>query len=72
MAITKISNKKFRKIHYFTNIKNKRNLRKYCEKNLRRNIFVKRKIFAKKKFDKKNFHQKKFVEKNFRKKVSKK
>ena len=47
-AISKISNKKFRKIHYFANIKYKRNLRKYCEKNLRRNIFVKRKIFAKK------------------------
>ena len=47
-AISKISNKKFRKINYFANIKYKRNLRKYCEKNLRRNIFVKRKIFAKK------------------------
>ena len=44
----KISNKKFRKIHYFANIKYKRNSRKYCENNLRRNIFVKRKIFAKK------------------------
>ena len=36
------------KIHYFANIKYKRNSRKYCEKNLRRNILVKRKIFAKK------------------------
>ena len=47
-AISKISNKKFRKIHYFANIKYKRNSRKYCETNLRRNIFVKRKIFTKK------------------------
>ena len=47
-AISKISNKKFRKIHYFANIKYKRNSRKYCEKNLRRNICMKRKIFAKK------------------------
>ena len=45
-AISKISNKKFQKIHYFANIKYKRNFRKYCEKNIRRNIFVKRKIFA--------------------------
>ena len=48
LAISKISNKKFRKIHYFANMKYKKNWRKYCEKNLRRNIFVKRKIFAKK------------------------
>ena len=47
-AISKISDKNFRKIHYFANIKYKRNSWKYCEKNLRRNIFVKRKIFAKK------------------------
>ena len=47
-AISKISNKKFRKIHYVANIKYERNSRKYCGKNLRRNIFVKRKIFAKK------------------------
>ena len=46
-AISKISNKKFRKIHYFANIKYKRNSWNYCEKNLCRNIFVKRKIFAK-------------------------
>ena len=45
-AINKISNKRFRKIHYFANIKYKRNSRKYCEINLRRNIFVKRKNFA--------------------------
>ena len=44
------------------------NSRKYCEKNLRRNIFVKRKIFAKKNSIKKIYTKKKFVEKNFRKK----
>ena len=54
-AINKISNKKFRKIHYCANIKYKRN------------IFVKRKIFAKKKFDKKNFHQKKIYRNKFSK-----
>ena len=47
-AISKMSKKKFRKILCFANIKYKRNSRKYCEKNLRKNIFVKRKIFAKK------------------------
>ena len=67
-AISKISNKKFRKIHYFANIKYKRNSRKYCEKNIRRNIFVKRKNFAKKNsiikiFTKKEFAEKKLVEK---------
>ena len=68
-AISKLSNKKFRKIHYFAKIKYKRNSRKYCEKNLRRNIFVERKKnFAKKKFDKKIFTNKKFVEKIFVKK----
>ena len=51
-AISKISDKKFRKIHYFANIKYKRNSRKYCEKNLCRNIFVKKKKFSKKKFEK--------------------
>ena len=66
-AISKISNKKFRKIHYFANIKYKRNLRKYCEKNLRRDIFVKRKIVTKNSI-KKMLTEKKFVEKNFRKK----
>ena len=69
-AISKISNTKFRKIHNFANIKYKRNSRKYCEKNLRRNIFVKRKIFTKKKFVEKNFRKKNFskkkIEKNFR------
>ena len=65
-AISKISNKKFRNIHYFANIKYKRNSRKCCEKFFRRNSFVKRKIFAKKKFDNKNFDQKKiFVKKIF-------
>ena len=49
-AISKVSNKKFHKIHYFANIKYKRNSRKNSEKNLRRNIFVKRKILAKKIF----------------------
>ena len=47
-ALSNIWNKKFRKIHYSANIKDKRNYRKYCEKILCRNIFVKRKIFAKK------------------------
>ena len=68
IAISKISNKKFRKIHNFANIKYKRNSRKYCEKNRRRNIFVKRKIFAKKNWIKKIFTQKKLEEKDFRKK----
>ena len=68
-AISKVSNKKFRKIHYFANIKFKRNSRKYCEKNLRGNCFVKRKIFAKKKFDNKIFTKKTFVEKVFAKKI---
>ena len=40
LAITKISNKKFRKIHCSANIKYKQNSRKYSEKNLHRNIFV--------------------------------
>ena len=57
-ATSEISNKKFRKIHYFANIKYEGNSRKYCEKNLSRNIFVKRKIFTKKKFVEKNFHKK--------------
>ena len=69
LAMSKISNKKFRKIHYFANIKYKRNLRKYCEKNLRRNISMKRKIFAKKNSIIKIFTKKKFVEKNVRKKI---
>ena len=60
-AISKILNTKFCKIHYFANIKYKRNSQKYCGKNLRN--------FC----EKKNFRQKKLVEKNFRKKnVSKK
>ena len=67
-AIRKMSNKNFRKIHHFANIKYKRNSQKYCEKNLRRNIFVKRKIFAKKNSIIKILTKKKFVEKNFRKK----
>ena len=67
-VISKISDKKFREIHYFANIKYKRNSRKYCEKNLRRNIFMKRKIFAKKNSIKKIVTKKKFVEKNVRKK----
>ena len=55
------------------NIKYIRNSRKYCEKNVRRNIFVKRKIFPKKNsiikiFVKKIFRKRKF-EKNFRKKI---
>ena len=64
--------KKFLKIHYFANIKYKRNSRKYCEKNLRRNIFVKRKIFAKKNSIIKIFTKKEFVEKNFRKQICRK
>ena len=72
-SISKISNKKFREIHYFANTKYERNSQKYFAKNLGRNIFVKRKIFAKKKFDKQKFHQKKiFVKKNFSKKNRKK
>ena len=66
-AISKISDKKFRKIHYFANMKYKRNSRKYCKKNLRRNIFVKRKIFAKSSI-KKIVTKKKFVEKILREK----
>ena len=66
-ARSKILNKKIRKIHYFAKIKYKRNARKYCEKNLRRNIFVKRKIFAKK-----NLCKKIFVKKIYRKNKSKK
>ena len=66
-AISKISNTKFRKIHYFANIKYKRNSQKYCEKNLNRNIFGKKKIFAKKNSIIKISTKKKFVEKNFRK-----
>ena len=48
LAISKISNEKFRKINYFANTIYKINSRKYCEKTLRRNIFVKRKIVVKK------------------------
>ena len=77
-AISKISNKKFRIIHYFTNVKYKRN------------IFVKRKIFAQKirykkfsakkqkhlrkkiSWDKKNFHKKDFSKKIFIKKIVRK
>ena len=78
IEISKISNKKFRKIHYFANIKYKRNLRKYCKKNLLRNIFVKREIFAKKnsmkifaekKIGRKIFSYKKFFEKKNSKKI---
>ena len=65
-AISKISNTKFRK-HQI-----QRNSRKYCEKNLRRNIFVKKKIFANKNSIIKIFTKKKFVEKMFRKKKSEK
>ena len=57
-AKRKVSNKKFRKIHYFATIEYKTNPRSYCAKNLRRNIFVKRKIFAKKNFSKKTFVKK--------------
>ena len=77
LAISKVSKKKFRKIHDFANIKYERNLPKYCEKNLRRNIFVKRKIFTKKNsikkiFTKKKICRKKLVKKNLLKKKSKK
>ena len=76
-AVSKISNKKFRKIHYFAKIKYKRNPRKYFEKNLRRNIFVKKKNFRRKKFDKKIFTKKNlqkqiFVKKKFSEKNPKK
>ena len=69
-AIREISNKKFRKIHYFANIKYKRNSRKYCEKNLRRNIFVKRKILAKRNSIKK-LSPKKICRKNVSKEILK-
>ena len=65
-AISTISNKEFLKIHYFANIKYKRNSQKYCENNLRRNIFVKRKIF-----DKKNSIIKIFIKKKNSKKIFK-
>ena len=58
-TMSKISNNKFRKIHYFANIK------------YRRNILVKGKIFAKKNSIKK-ICKKKFSYKNFTKKKSKK
>ena len=61
----KLQNKKFRKIHYFANIKYKRNSRKYCEKNLSRNIFVKRKMFGKKNSIIKIFTKKKICRKKF-------
>ena len=69
---TKIAkiDKKFRKIHYFANIKYERNSRKYCGKNMRRNIFVKRKIFAKKNFSNKT-RKKNFPKKKIRKKLKK-
>ena len=63
-AISKISNIKFRKIHYFANIKYRRNI--FVE----RKIFAKKnsieKIFTKKKLSKKKFHKKNFSEKNIR------
>ena len=61
----KLQNKKIRNEQNFK----KKKFAKYCEKNLRRNIFVKRKIFAKENSMIKIFtKKKKFVEKNFRKK----
>ena len=72
-AISKISKKKFCKINYFANIKYNRNSRKYCEKNLRRNIFVKKKNFRQKNSIKIFFTKNKFVEKKFsKKKIQKK
>ena len=73
IAISKISNNKFRKIHYFANIKYKRDSRKYCEEKSSQKYFCEKKNFRQKKFDYKNFQQKKivekiFVQKNFRKK----
>ena len=51
-----MSNEKFRKIHYFANIKYKRNSQKYYEKKFSPKNTIK------------NFSpKKKFVEKNFRK-----
>ena len=52
-AIRRISNKKFRKIHYFANIIYKRNSRKYCEKKSSQKHFCEKKNFRQKKFDKK-------------------
>ena len=69
-AISKISNKKFRTIHYFTNIKYKRNSRKYVlsKKSLQK-YFCEKKNFRQKKMDKKIFVKKicrkKTFEKNF-------
>ena len=57
---------------FSVHIKYERNSRKYCEKNLRRNIFVRRKIFAKKNSIKKMFTKKKFVGKIFVKKIFRK
>ena len=71
-AISKISNKKLRKIHYFANIKYKRIRENIVKKSLQK-YFCDKKNFRQKKFDKKNFHQKKkCIEKNYRKKNSKK
>ena len=61
-AISKISNKKFRK-HQIQKM-----FAKILWKNLRRNIFVKKNIFTKKNSINKMLTKKKFVEKNFRKK----
>ena len=70
-AISKISNKRFRKIHYFANIKYKRNSRKYCEKkNFRQKKSI-IKIFTKKKFIEKNFRKKNFLKQKIRKKFKK-
>ena len=69
IAISKISNKKLRKIYYFANIKYKRNSRKYCEKNLRRTIFVNRKVFAKKNSIIKIFPKNKICRKKFSYKI---
>ena len=70
-AISKISNKKFREIHYFANTKYKRNSRKYCEKTSSQKYLCEKKKFRQKKFDKQNLHQKKFFEKKIRKKFLK-
>ena len=49
-ALSKISNKKFRKIHYFANIKYKRNSRKYCQKKSLLKYFCENKNFLQKNF----------------------
>ena len=68
-AISKISNKKFRKIDYFANIKYKRNSRKYCKEIFPEIFLWKEKFSPKKNTTKKIFTKKKFFKKKIRKKL---